>query len=120
VETHTTQPYCRYIVNIGNKTIVFEKENDPTILRSPTAGKLVTFLVDEGGRVTANQPYAEIEVMKMIMSLTAVESGIVHYSKRAGAVLSAGTVIGHLTLENPDQVQLVRSNNYNHQLFAMF
>ena len=47
---------------ISGKTIEFEKENDPRILRSSSPGKLLHFLVDEGGHVKAGQPYAEIEV----------------------------------------------------------
>ncbi len=62
-------------MQIGNKTIILEKENDPTQLRSPSAGKLISYLVEDGGRVQAGVPYAEIEVMKMIMTLSAAESG---------------------------------------------
>lgn len=52
----------RYRIVIGNQTCVFEKENDPTILRSPSAGKLIGFLVEDGGHVYKGQAYAEIEV----------------------------------------------------------
>ena len=47
---------------ISGKTIEFEKENDPRILRSSSPGKLLHFLIDEGGHVNAGQPFAEIEV----------------------------------------------------------
>lgn len=43
--------------------------------RSPSAGKLVQYTVEDGGHVFAGSPYAEIEVMKMIMTLTVAESG---------------------------------------------
>ena len=56
----------RYRIIIGNKTCVFEKEDDPTLMRAPSAGKLLNYLVEDGGRVIRNQPYAEIEVMKMV------------------------------------------------------
>jgi len=52
----------RYRIVIGNQTCVFEKENDPSLLRSPSAGKLISFLIEDGGQVKKGQPYAEIEV----------------------------------------------------------
>lgn len=52
----------RYRIVIGNQTCVFEKENDPSLLRSPSAGKLISFLFEDGGQVKKGQAYAEIEV----------------------------------------------------------
>ena len=94
----------RYRVVIGNQTCVFEKENDPTILRSPSTGKLLQFLVEDGGHVHQKQAYAEIEVMKMVMTLTAQESGTIRHVKRAGAVLEAGCILAKLDLEDPSLV----------------
>lgn len=51
-----------YRITVGNKTCVFEKEKDPTVLRSPSAGKLLQYLVEDGGHVCAGETYAEIEV----------------------------------------------------------
>ena len=51
-----------YRVTVGNKTCMFEKEKDPTVLRSPSAGKLLQYIVEDGGHICAGQPYAEIEV----------------------------------------------------------
>lgn len=45
--------------------------------------------------------------MKMVMTLTAVESGCIHYVKRAGAVLEPGCVIAKLQLDDPSRVQQV-------------
>lgn len=42
--------------------------------------------------------YAEVEVMKMVMSLTAPISGCVHYVKRTGSVLERGAVVARLVL----------------------
>lgn len=47
------------------------------------------------------------KVMKMVMTLTASESGCIHYVKRAGAVLEPGCVIGKLQLDDPSRVQQV-------------
>ncbi|NXP82489.1 ACAC carboxylase, partial [Ramphastos sulfuratus] len=103
--TYMKEEVDRYRITIGNKTCVFEKENDPSILRSPSAGKLIQYVVEDGGHVFAGQCYAEIEVMKMVMTLTAVESGCIHYVKRPGAVLDPGCVIAKLQLDDPSRVQ---------------
>ncbi|TSL34519.1 Acetyl-CoA carboxylase [Bagarius yarrelli] len=106
--TYMKEEVDRYRITIGNKTCVFEKENDPSILRSPSAGKLIQYTVEDGGHVFAGQCYAEIEVMKMVMTLTAVESGCIHYVKRAGAVLEPGCVIAKLQLDDPSRVQQLK------------
>ncbi|XP_072302602.1 acetyl-CoA carboxylase 1 isoform X3 [Eucyclogobius newberryi] len=103
--TYLKEEVDRYRITIGNKTCVFEKENDPSLLRSPSAGKLIQYTVEDGGHVFSGQCYAEIEVMKMVMTLTASESGCIHYVKRAGAALEPGCVIAKLQLDDPSRVQ---------------
>ncbi|XP_059573388.1 acetyl-CoA carboxylase 1 isoform X3 [Alligator mississippiensis] len=103
--TYMKEEVDRYRITIGNKTCVFEKENDPSILRSPSAGKLIQYVVEDGGHVFAGQCFAEIEVMKMVMTLTAAESGCIHYVKRPGAALDPGCVIAKLQLDDPSRVQ---------------
>ncbi|XP_022081008.1 acetyl-CoA carboxylase-like isoform X4 [Acanthaster planci] len=93
-----------YRITIGNQTCIFEKENDPSILRSSSAGKLLQYLIDDGGHVAAGQAYAEIEVMKMVMSLRVPESGCVHFVKRPGAVLDQGSVLAKLDLDDPTRI----------------
>lgn len=61
--TYMKEEVDRYRIVIGNQTCVFEKENDPSLLRSPSAGKLLNFSVDDGGHVDAGQAFAEIEVI---------------------------------------------------------
>ena len=73
--TYMREEVGNYRVIIGNKTCVFEKENDPSILRSPSTGKLINFLVEDGGHVFSGDVFAEIEVMKMVMELRATENG---------------------------------------------
>lgn len=41
------------------------------------------------------------------MTLTAAESGCIHYVKRAGAALEPGCVIAKLQLDDPSRVQQV-------------
>ncbi|XP_064837408.1 acetyl-CoA carboxylase isoform X3 [Oncorhynchus masou masou] len=103
--TYMKEEVDRYRITIGNKTCVFEKENDPSLLRSLSAGKLIQYNVEDGGHVFSGQCYAEIEVMKMVMTLTALESGCIHYVKRSGAVLEPGCVIAKLQLDDPSRVQ---------------
>uniref|UniRef100_A0A671V4E8 acetyl-CoA carboxylase n=1 Tax=Sparus aurata TaxID=8175 RepID=A0A671V4E8_SPAAU len=103
--TYMKEEVDRYRITIGNKTCVFEKENDPSLLRSPSAGKIIQYTVEDGGHVFSGQCYAEIEVMKMVMTLTAAESGCIHYVKRAGAALEPGCVIAKLQLDDPSRVQ---------------
>uniref|UniRef100_A0A8L0DT70 acetyl-CoA carboxylase n=1 Tax=Oncorhynchus mykiss TaxID=8022 RepID=A0A8L0DT70_ONCMY len=102
--TYMKEEVDRYRITIGNKTCVFEKENDPSLLRSLSAGKLIQYTVEDGGHVFSGQCYAEIEVMKMVMTLTALESGCIHYVKRPGAVLEPGCVIAKLQLDDPSRL----------------
>lgn len=60
--TYMKEEVDRYRVVIGNQTCVFEKENDPSQLRSPSTGKLISILLEDGGHIQAGQAYAEIEV----------------------------------------------------------
>ncbi|XP_029777234.1 acetyl-CoA carboxylase 2 isoform X3 [Suricata suricatta] len=114
--TYMKEEVDRYRVTIGNKTCVFEKENDPTVLRSPSAGKLIQYTVEDGGHVEAGNGYAEIEVsteqaprvMKMILTLNVQEGGHVKYVKRPGTALEAGCVVARLELDDPSKVQLAK------------
>ncbi|XP_049317448.1 acetyl-CoA carboxylase [Bactrocera dorsalis] len=102
--TYMKEEVDRYRVVIGNQTCVFEKENDPSLLRSPSAGKLINLLIEDGAHVAKGQAYAEIEVMKMVMTLTSQEAGTVSFLRRPGAVLDAGSLLGHLELDDPSLV----------------
>ncbi|KAL6432779.1 hypothetical protein ACFW04_006277 [Cataglyphis niger] len=102
--TYMREEVDRYRIMLGNQTCIFEKDNDPSLLRSPSAGKLINFLVEDGGHVNPGQAYAEIEVMKMVMTVTVSEAGSIFYVKRPGAVLEAGTLIAHLELDDPSLV----------------
>jgi acetyl-CoA carboxylase/biotin carboxylase 1 len=66
-KSHTT--YSRDEVQatrlmIDGKTCLLEKENDPTQLRSPSPGKLVNLLLENGDHVKSGDAYAEIEVCR--------------------------------------------------------
>ena len=92
-------------LSVDSKTCLLEEENDPTQLRTPSPGKLVKFLVDNGAHIEAGKPFAEVEVMKMYMPLLAQEAGFVQLIKQPGATLEAGDVLGVLELDDPSRVQ---------------
>ncbi|XP_028313974.1 acetyl-CoA carboxylase isoform X2 [Gouania willdenowi] len=111
--SHTTymkEEVNSYRITVGNKTCVFEKEKDPTVLRSPSAGKLLQYMVEDGGHILAGETFAEIEVMKMVMTLTVEQSGCIHFVKRPGAVLKTGCIMAHMDLDNPSSVHKVELN----------
>lgn len=92
-------------LSVDNKTCLLEQENDPTQLRTPSPGKLVKFLVENGEHVKKGQPFAEVEVMKMYMPLVTQEDGHVQLIKQPGATLEAGDIIGILSLDDPTRVK---------------
>ncbi|CCF60308.1 hypothetical protein KAFR_0J02440 [Kazachstania africana CBS 2517] len=92
-------------LSVDQKTTLLEVENDPTELRTPSPGKLVKFLVENGDHINAGQAYAEIEVMKMQMPLIAQESGIIQLLKQPGSTIAAGDIIAILTLDDPSKVK---------------
>lgn len=53
-------------------------------------GKIVRFLQQEGEEVAKDQPYVEVEAMKMIMAIKSSESGIVKHNLSPGSVIQAG------------------------------
>ncbi|CCE64423.1 hypothetical protein TPHA_0H02190 [Tetrapisispora phaffii CBS 4417] len=92
-------------LSVDSKSTLLEVENDPTQLRTPSPGKLVKFLVENGDHISSGQPYAEVEVMKMQMPLIAQESGIVQLLKQPGSNIVAGDIIAILTLDDPSKVK---------------
>lgn len=49
--------------------IIFEKENDPTVLRSSCAGKLLTYEAEDGELLSPGQIYASMESMKVVLDM---------------------------------------------------
>ncbi|CAF3808089.1 unnamed protein product, partial [Adineta steineri] len=94
-----------YKIVINNKSCVFQKENDPSILRSPSAGKLLHYTVEDGGAIEAGQVYAEIEVMKMVTELRCPSKGHLQWNKRPGAVLDASCILARIIFDDSQQIQ---------------
>ncbi|KAJ3107045.1 acetyl-coenzyme-A carboxylase [Phlyctochytrium planicorne] len=93
------------IVTIDGKVCTLEKDNDPSILRSPSPGKLIRFLIENEGMVKEGEAFAEIEVMKMYMPLLATQSGKITYVKSVGSVLATGDIIAKLELDDPSRAR---------------
>ena len=92
-------------LSIGTQTCLLSNEHDPSRMVAPSTGKLVRFLVEDGAHVAADKPYAEIEVMKMVMTLLAPASGSVRFELNEGAVLAPGQLIACLDLDDPASVR---------------
>lgn len=74
--------------------------------RCPFVGR--RFLVEDGASVPAGHPYAEVEVMKMYMTLQVPEAGKIHFCKLEGSMLESGELIATVTLDDPSKVHKVR------------
>lgn len=78
---------------------------------SPSPGKITRYLVEDGSHLEPDQPYVEVEVMKMLMPLKAPASGTVHFQIPEGSPLKAGDLIAKLELDDTDSIpQAVPSN----------
>eukprot|EP01128_Nolandella_sp_AFSM9_P005972 TRINITY_DN2995_c0_g1_i1.p1 TRINITY_DN2995_c0_g1~~TRINITY_DN2995_c0_g1_i1.p1 ORF type:complete len:2209 (+),score=622.06 TRINITY_DN2995_c0_g1_i1:78-6704(+) len=107
--TYVTDEVTHYRAVIDTKTAIFEKENDPSVLRTTSPGKLVRYLIPADAHVNEGEPYVEVEVMKMVLTLPANSSGVIQHTKQAGAVLQTGDVLAHLILDDPTKVKQILS-----------
>lgn len=92
-------------LSIDGKTCLFPKEYDPTTLTSSVSGKLVRYLVSNEEHVQMAQPYVELEVMKMYLTLSAPESGKIRLRAPEGTSVEIGDVIAVLELDDPSKVR---------------
>lgn len=73
--------------------------------RSPSAGKLLHYTIEDGGLIEAGQIYAEIEVMKMVTELRSPLKGRLQWNKRPGAVLEASCILARLIFDDSQEIQ---------------
>ena len=92
-------------LSINNQTCLLSNEHDPSYMTALSTGKLMRYLVEDGCHVEADKPYAEVEVMKMVMTLLAPASGILHHVLPEGSVLVPGNLIARLSLDDPNTVK---------------
>jgi biotin carboxylase/acetyl-CoA carboxylase carboxyltransferase component/biotin carboxyl carrier protein len=92
-------------LSIDGKTCLSPHEYDPATLTAGVSGKLVRYLVSDGDHVEQNDAYAELEVMKMYLTLRAPESGTIALIMAAGSALEIGDVVARLELDDPSKVR---------------
>jgi acetyl-CoA carboxylase/biotin carboxylase 1 len=85
-----------YRITVNGKTCILESEADPSTIKSPSPGKLIRLLIEDGAHVQQGLPVAEIEVMKMIIPLLSGESGVIKLVKPAGSAIETGDIIGNM------------------------
>lgn len=92
-------------MSVNGKTCLFPKEYDPTLLTSSVSGKLIRFLVSNEDQIKAGQAFAELEVMKMYLTLSAPECGKILLVAAEGSSVEAGDLLAHLELDDPSKVR---------------
>lgn len=96
-------------MKINGETVMIPTVYNPSELRSDVTGKVVRFLQQDMDTVEKDQPYVEVEAMKMIMALKATESGVIKHSMSPGSIISAGDLIASLSLKDPSKVKQINT-----------
>ena len=94
-------------MKVNGVTVMIPTVFNPSELRSDVTGKVVRFLQQDGDSVEKDQPYVEVEAMKMIMSIKAGESGVISHNLQPGSILGAGDLIASLQLKDPSKVKKI-------------
>lgn len=92
-------------LTVDQRVYMLPKDDDPTALRTLSPGKLVHYLVADGSHVQNGTPFAEIEVMKMFMTLTSTQAGRITLLLPPGSTLNSGDVLARLELDDPSSVK---------------
>eukprot|EP01031_Cornospumella_fuschlensis_P005151 gene5151-6426_t len=82
---------------------------NPSELRSDVTGKIVRYLQQDRTFVNKNEPYVEVEAMKMIMALKSTESGVISQHLSPGSIISAGELIASLQLQDTSKVKSINT-----------
>eukprot|EP01124_Arcella_intermedia_P034343 TRINITY_DN8497_c0_g1_i1.p1 TRINITY_DN8497_c0_g1~~TRINITY_DN8497_c0_g1_i1.p1 ORF type:complete len:2187 (-),score=404.17 TRINITY_DN8497_c0_g1_i1:17-6577(-) len=101
----------KYRCTIDGKTATFEKKNEPGVLRCTSPGKLVRYLVPDGGHVESGTAYAEVEVMKMYLSLISNDAGTIFFAKQPGSTLEIGEIIANIQLDDPTKIRVIKNSD---------
>ena len=102
---HSEEEAAGTRLTIDSLVCLLASEADPSRLASPSPGKLVRHLVADGEHVNAGEPFAEIEVMKMLMPLSSPAAGKVNFRVQEGSAMAAGDLIAQLDLDDPSAVE---------------
>eukprot|EP00597_Dinobryon_sp_UTEXLB2267_P000919 CAMPEP_0170061150 /NCGR_PEP_ID=MMETSP0019_2-20121128/2827_1 /TAXON_ID=98059 /ORGANISM="Dinobryon sp., Strain UTEXLB2267" /LENGTH=2072 /DNA_ID=CAMNT_0010266911 /DNA_START=9 /DNA_END=6227 /DNA_ORIENTATION=+ len=94
-------------MKINGATVMIPTVYNPSELRSDVTGKIVRFLQQDRDFVEKDEPYVEVEAMKMIMAFKATESGVIRHNLSPGSIISAGDLVASLTLKDPTKVKQI-------------
>lgn len=87
----------KFKVTIGASMVVFEKDNDPTILKSPYTGKLLGYKKPNREWVGVGAVYASVESMKLVFNVEVKKApGRLEHVAKEGDLLYPGSVIARL------------------------
>lgn len=86
-------------LTIDGKTCICYNENDPSLIRSPSSGRIIKYLCKQNQHVQAGAVIAEMESMKMYMPIISNESGNINIIKPAPSTVEAGEIICSLKLD---------------------
>ncbi|XGW34326.1 hypothetical protein V3C99_018295 [Haemonchus contortus] len=87
----------KFKVTIGRSIVVFEKDNDPSVLKSPYTGKLLGYKKQNKEWVGVGAVYASVESMKLVFNVEVKKApGRLEHVAREGDLLYPGSVIARL------------------------
>lgn len=93
-------------VTIGGKTTNFSGALDPTKLMASVPGRIVRYLIEDGGHIVEGGAFAEVEVMKMILPLRASIAGILHHRVPPGSSIAVGMLLAEITPDDDKELTL--------------
>jgi acetyl-CoA carboxylase/biotin carboxylase 1 len=93
-------------VHVDGHPCFFPDDFDPTKMSAPGTGKLIRYLVPDGGRAVEGVAYCEVEVMKTVMPLLATSTGLVTHLTQPGAALETGDALCAVEVEDPSSVKV--------------
>uniref|UniRef100_A0A1I7T9U3 Acetyl-CoA carboxylase n=2 Tax=Caenorhabditis tropicalis TaxID=1561998 RepID=A0A1I7T9U3_9PELO len=84
-------------VTIKDQIITFEKDNDPSVLKSPYTGKFLSYKKEEGEFVDVGEVFATVESMKLVFNVEVKKApGRLQRVLNEGDLIFPGSVIGRL------------------------
>ncbi|KAI0990137.1 hypothetical protein GJ496_009866 [Pomphorhynchus laevis] len=98
----------RIFVGSGSEACTFLKEKDPSILRAPSPGKLLRYHCNDGDMLDVGDIYAEMEVMKLVITLYCQIRGRITFIRQPGSVVEMGSVLAKLDLSDSSQPKEIR------------
>ena len=98
-------------IHVDGHPCFFPDDFDPTKMCAPGTGKLLRYLVPDGGRAVEGVAYCEIEVMKTVMPLMATSTGVVAHKVQPGSALETGDELCAVAVEDPSAGESVPSRS---------